>query len=75
MLTLEEIKINMKIQVKSLQNENDFAMIVHQINGTEITAVLKQHAYHDPARFTFYAKGAQFLDGTGKSLIVERFQR
>jgi len=75
-LELAELRVNMKIHIRSLTDEKGFVMIVHQINGTEITAVLRRSAIgSDPSRFTFYSKGAQFMDGTGKTLLVARFKR
>lgn len=77
-LQLQDLQINMKIRVRSMEDEKGHVMIIHQINGTEITAVLKRHrpiGEGEPSRFTFYCKGVCFSDGTGKPLLVERFQR
>ncbi len=74
-LELSDLCVNMKIRVRSMQDEEGHVMIVHQINGTEITCVLRRHPYNEPAKFTFYAKGVMFSDGTGRALLVERFKR
>lgn len=74
------LKVNMKIRIRSLEDEIGHVMIIHQINGTEITAA-KKHRGRGPEggpgfRFTFYAAAdGIFTDGTGKRLLVERFKK
>lgn len=75
-LELSDLRVNMKVRVRSLEDDG-FVLIIHQINGTEITAA-KRHTGPvggKPFFFTFYVKGVTFTDGTGKPLLVERFQR
>ena len=76
-LELQDLRVNMKIRIRSLDDEKGFVMIIHRINGTEITAVMKHSGPigGDPFRFTFYARDATFSDGTGRALLIERFAR
>lgn len=74
------LKVNMKIRIRSHDDETGHVMIIHQINGPEITAA-KKHRGRGPEggpgfRFTFYAAGdGIFTDGTGKRLLVEKFKK
>ena len=75
-LRLEELHVNMKVRIRSLEDETGFVMIIHCINGTTVTAA-KKHSGPIGGRFTtfeFYSKGVMYVDGTGRCLIVERLR-
>ncbi len=78
-LELSDLRVNMKVRIRSPDDEAGYVMVIHQINGTEIAAA-RPFKGRGPEgvpgfRFTFYVNGVTFKDGTGKPLIVERFQR
>ncbi len=78
-LELSDLCVNMKIRIRSMEDEVGHVMVIHRINGTEITAA-KPFLGNGPEggpgfRFTFYVNGVTFSDGTGKPLLVERFKR
>lgn len=79
-LDLENLRINMKIHIRSLDDQVGHVMTIVGINGVEITGAKKFRGRGPEGgpgfRFTFYIKGAgYFVDGTGKQLLVKRFHK